>query len=148
MGMLLCPCGSGKELFACCAPIVAGTPAATAEALMRSRYTAYVEGKEDYLLQSWHPETRPAGLQLDDTEWLGLKVIRCQQGQAGDDEGIVEFTASFRVGDRVKRLHEISQFRRLDGRWYYHSGRTRLEDVGRNEPCPCGSGKKFKRCCG
>jgi len=115
---------------------------------MRSRYTAYVEKDAAYLLKTWHPETRPQALQPDDTEWLGLHIIRSERGQAGDDEGIVEFAAAFRAGAKAKRLCETSLFKQLDGQWYYHSGSTRLENVGRNEPCPCGSGKKFKRCCG
>lgn len=142
-----CPCGSGQAFTACCGPLHAGGTAATAEALMRSRYAAFVLGDAGYLRATWLAEVCPAQLALGDTAWLGLRVLRCKGGGVDDAEGAVEFEAAFRDGGRVKALHETSRFVRRDGRWLYAGGEPRLRELGRNEPCPCGSGRKLKRCC-
>ncbi|MCF7221711.1 YchJ family protein [Marilutibacter chinensis] len=119
-----CPCDSGDRYPDCCGPLHAGTAAATAEALMRSRYSAYVRGDADYLRASWHPDTRPAALELDPPgalRWLGLSVL---DHHSEGDAATVEFIARYRVGGGpAARLHEISRFRRIDGRWYYLDGR-------------------------
>ena len=88
---------------------------------MRSRYSAYVLGLEDYLLTTWHPNTRPQYLKLanDRTQWLGLEVKRFEPN---DDSAIVEFIASYKANGKAEKLHEISQFRRIAGRWYYVDG--------------------------
>ncbi|NDV12887.1 YchJ family protein [Crenobacter caeni] len=120
-----CPCGSGLLLSACCGPRLAGErPAETAEALMRSRYTAYALGDEAYLLATWHPSTRPDGLDLaaDPVKWVGLSVESCTGGQAGDAEGRVCFVARYKAGGRAGRLAEDSRFLSEDGRWYYVDG--------------------------
>lgn len=117
-----CPCGSGKFPEACCDRlIVDGLPAPDPEALMRSRYTAFVRGAGDYLLSTWHPETRPATLEdpAPDLKWTGLEVY---QAATRGDEGRVEFVARYKLGGRAGRLHERSRFRRLGGRWYYLDG--------------------------
>ncbi len=120
----ICPCGSGQPLNDCCGRCHQGSPAATAEALMRSRYSAYVLGLEDYLLATWHPDTRPAALNLHDQEprptWLGLQVRRFEQ--TGPDTALVEFVARYRVGGRAHRLLETSRFERLGGLWVYRDG--------------------------
>lgn len=118
-----CPCGSGRPYAACCGPCHAGAPAATAEALMRSRYSAYVLGLEAYLLATWHPSTRPDRLGLGEDgpcRWLGLEVRRHEM--FGYDRAAVEFVARCRVAGRGRRLHEFSDFRREDDRWYYVDG--------------------------
>ena len=117
-----CPCG-GKRFGACCAPLLAGTAAATdAERLMRSRYTAFSLGVTQYLLDTWHPATRPAELRLDvpAPRWIGLAVLA--HARTGETTAQVEFVARYRVGGRACRLHETSRFERLDGRWYYIDG--------------------------
>ncbi len=120
--MTPCPCGSGKPLDACCKPYLDGIPAPTPEALMRSRYTAYVLGDADYLRRTWHPSTRPADLELEkDVKWLGLKVIRAQGGE-GDERGTVEFVARFKIGGKAHRMEENSRFAREEGRWVYLDG--------------------------
>lgn len=126
----LCPCGSGVPLADCCQPYLSGkAPAPTAEALMRSRYSAYVLDNADYLLASWHPDTRPASLNLDGKQnWLGLKIRRAELGGAEDSEGLVEFVARFKIAGRGHRLHEISRFQRLDGRWFYLDGERGATD--------------------
>lgn len=119
----LCPCDSSKPYKACCEPLHKGLAAPSAEALMRSRYTAFVLGLEDYLLQTWHPNTRPAALNLADdppTKWLGLQIKRAVS--TSETTAIVEFVARYKVAGKATRLHEISQFERIDGRWYYLSG--------------------------
>jgi SEC-C motif domain protein len=119
-----CPCGSGKSYADCCGRhLDGGEPAPTAEALMRSRYTAYTLGREDYLLATWHASTRPAALGLDGdipTRWLGLEVRRHAEPDAG--HGIVEFVARYKVQGRAHRMHETSRFVRDAGRWYYVDG--------------------------
>lgn len=121
-----CPCGSGRSYAACCGPLHAGSEnAATAEALMRSRYAAFVLKLEDYLLATWHPSTRPAELDLtaDGSKWLGLEV----KGRATQDEthATVDFVARYRIAGRGHRLHELSRFVREDGRWFYVDGDLR-----------------------
>ena len=89
---------------------------------MRSRYSAYVRGLEAYLLATWHATTRPVALDLASTpapKWLGLEVM--SHGEVGAD-ATVEFVARCRVGGRAQRIHEVSRFRREDGRWYYLDG--------------------------
>lgn len=88
---------------------------------MRSRYSAYVLGLEEYLLNTWHPNTRPKYLNLanDRNKWLGLEVIRFEPN---DDQAIVEFVASYKDNGKTEKLHEVSQFRRIAGRWYYVDG--------------------------
>lgn len=115
-----CPCGKG--LYAqCCEPLHAGAPAATAEALMRSRYAAYVLKLTPYLLATWHETTRPAELSMEDepTRWLGLDV---RQHVAKENTATVEFVARYKVNGRAFRLHEISRFMREGQRWYYVDG--------------------------
>ena len=156
-----CPCGSGGTLRACCGDFLQGLRAApTASALMRSRYTAFVLRRADYLLDTWAPEHRPPTLDLsaDATEWLGLQILDHSEGGPDDRTGTVTFVASFRLHGVTQQLHETSRFRRQPphDRWVYVDGDTRHQQgpaaatakAGRNDPCPCGSGKKYKRCCG
>lgn len=120
---------------------------------MRSRYSAFVLGLGDYLVHSWHPY-HLGGLTADqlsqtDTRWDGLDILAAQGGPL-DDTGMVEFKAWFREGDDRHCLHERSRFVRHQGRWVYADGEQDPAPLqaGRNDPCPCGSGKKFKKCCG
>ena len=117
---VVCPCGKG--LYAnCCAPLHAGAAAANAEALVRSRYAAYVLKLTPYLLATWHATTRPADLELEDerTQWLGLDLRR---HAAQENTASVEFLARYKVNGRAYRLHEISRFVREAERWYYLDG--------------------------
>ncbi len=122
--LTLCPCGSNKDAEACCMRLIAGAEVApTAEALMRSRYAAYTLLREDYVLATWHPSTRPAQLGLANeapTKWLGLEVKR----HDAQDEGhaTVEFVARYKVNGRAHRLHEVSRFVREAGQWFYVDG--------------------------
>lgn len=119
----LCPCGSGAPAEACCARWSREKPAPDAEALMRSRYCAYVATDAAWLLATWHASTRPAALNLADgakTQWLGLQVLRYEQHAA--DRASVEFIARYKLGGRAQRLHEISRFVFEDGRWFYVDG--------------------------
>lgn len=119
-----CPCGSNKPYTSCCARYIeAGQPAPTAEALMRSRYSAYTLLKEDYLLASWHASTRPGSLGLAEeapTKWIGLEVKRHEQQDA--THAIVEFVARYKVNGRAHRLHEVSRFVKEAGQWFYLDG--------------------------
>jgi len=156
-----CPCGSDIDFEACCAPVLAGTPAATAEALMRSRFTAYVKGDLDYIENTHASEIRDsfnrsaAESTARSVEWISLEIRDTESGGKEDETGTVEFAARFRQDGDIRVHHERSNFRREDGRWVYVDGKMnpqsaprRVTKVGRNEPCPCGSGKKYKKCCG
>ena len=157
-----CPCGSGASREQCCGPLLAGAQlAATPEALMRSRYTAHVLGDVDYVVRMTLPEQQ-AGLDreairrwAEDLTWTELEVLAVEGGD-NSDEGFVEFRACFESGC-VQEVHEErSRFERREGRWYFDACPPNLSEVtarsapqpGRNDPCPCRSGKKFKKCCG
>lgn len=117
-----CPCGTGSDLEACCGPFLRGdADAPTAEALMRSRYTAYVVGDDAYVMRTWHPSTRPAVIGDVEVDWLGLEILDTDRGGLLDAEGEVEFVARHAAG----RLHERSRFARVDGRWSYLDGTVR-----------------------
>ncbi|HHL33931.1 MAG TPA: hypothetical protein ENJ30_06160 [Desulfobulbaceae bacterium] len=148
-----CPCGSGESFNRCCSPYLSGiTDPVNPEQLMRSRYTANVEQDQAYLLKTWHPSTRPGHIG-GFSHWCGLRIIAVQGGGPGDSEGTVEFRAMYREGEILGCLHEKSRFIREAGRWYYldgeiiASGPFAQAKVGRNAPCPCGSGRKYKKCC-
>jgi len=121
----VCPCGSGRILMDCCGPYLAGSAIPpSAEALMRSRYTAYTQADDAYLLATWHTTTRPAELDLVQTPapaWLGLKVIR--HIALDNSYALVEFIARYKINGRAERLHETSRFVREAGRWYYLDGK-------------------------
>ena len=117
-----CPCGRPLASAACCGVLHEGSPAPDAESLMRSRYSAYVLGLEDYLLATWHASTRPAALNLaaePRPKWLGLEIKASTQT---GDAATVEFVARCKLGGRAQRMHEISRFVHEDGRWYYVDG--------------------------
>jgi SEC-C motif domain protein len=154
-----CPCGSGILYAQCCQALLLGQRrAATAEALMRSRYSAYVMGDISYVLKTWHLSTRPPVIDPETIpNWCGLEIIRTEKGQVDDEAGIVEFKAKALSQKKTFELHEVSRFVKEAGQWLYVSGDAgedsqeaghESDKVGRNSPCPCGSGKKFKRCCG
>ena len=161
----ICPCGSGQAFDECCGPVLSGErPASTAESLMRSRYTAYVRGAIEHLGKTLHPESR-GDYDEDATRkwastarWLGLEVVAVDGGGENDEEGMVEFIARYRdtLKGGLRAHHERGAFRKVDGLWYFTEGHpvapTTLvhqgQKVGRNDPCPCGSGKKYKKCCG
>ena len=150
-----CPCCSGLEYQACCGPFHEGKLPGTPEQLMRSRYSAYVKGRIAYIAETNDPETgsdfdhEAAEAWSKESEWLGLEIIAA----SGDE---VEFKAHYRTKDLEETHHEVSLFRKdASGRWFYREGKTIRTPVkrseaktGRNDPCTCGSGKKFKKCCG
>jgi SEC-C motif domain protein len=116
-----CPCRRAAAYRDCCRRLHAGeAEAATAEELMRSRYSAFVAGDSGYLLRSWSSETRPRSLELDpNQEWEGLEILRVARGGVDDTAGTVEFRARFRTGGAQQEQHEVSTFVREDGRWVY-----------------------------
>jgi SEC-C motif domain protein len=160
-----CPCGSGRPAADCCLPVIRRErDAVTAEELMRSRYSAFVVGDVDWIVDSHHPDT-VGEISREDveawssgSEWLGLRIRGVEDGGADDDEGIVSFRARYKTGAQQVDHVERARFTRHEGSWRFHSV---VEDepqqlvpvgpssaVGRNDPCPCGSGRKYKKCCG
>lgn len=159
--MTSCPCGSQKDYTSCCGPLLAGKPAPTAEALMRSRYTAYSLGNLDYIQRTCAGEAAlafnrdEAAQSAQGTEWIGLTIEATEGGKEADDTGKVTFTARYRQHGRIHALSETSEFRRVLGAWRYTKGEVAISSsrsvssqLGRNDPCLCGSGKKYKKCCG
>jgi len=159
--MILCPCGSKKSFEDCCGPILAGEPAPTAEALMRSRYTACANGHIDHIERSCAKEAREEFNReeieryLDEMTWHGLEVLSVRDGGSEDESGCVDFVFHMEHNGKSYTQREIATFERINGLWYYTGGEVnprsepaRCEKIGRNDPCSCGSGKKSKKCCG
>lgn len=122
--MPACPCDSGLNYHDCCQPYHQGQPAPNALALMRSRYSAYALALPEYLLATWHPDSRPSSLDLSEDpaiNWLGLAIKLATPEQ--DNKATVEFVARYKVAGKAYRLHERSDFIKLDRRWYYLSGK-------------------------
>ena len=160
-----CPCGNDATYADCCGKYHSGlAQAETAEKLMRSRYCAFVLRNGSYLTTTFAEEKRGGfdsdSIAQDETNWIGLEVIDRVAGGILDQSGQVEFIARFIDNGVHLALHEISNFERRDGKWFYVDGvfpETEPAKVnvqpssikaGRNDPCPCGSGKKYKKCCG
>ena len=156
-----CPCGSGTDYAVCCEPIITGKKLAeTAEQLMRARYSAHVKVDVDFLYASTHPDYREGydhkGTKTwaENSEWLGLDILATTDGGPGDESGEVEFIARFRNKDGTRKHHERGLFKREKKKWLFTEGNMvkgqpiSVTKIGRNDPCPCGSGKKYKKCCG
>lgn len=159
--MTICPCGSGTAYSECCEPIINGsTTAITAEQLMRARYSAYVFAEMDFIFASTHPDHCQdydhAGTKewAETAEWQGLEIISTSKGSENDSIGEVEFIARFNEKGVDRHHHEAGQFKKQAGRWYFADGKmvrpkpVTVTKIGRNDPCTCGSGIKFKKCCG
>ena len=159
----LCPCASGKPFGECCGPILDGSrKAATAAELMCARYSAYAVCNVDFLYASSGPEVREEFDEKTTHEWSksatwqGLEVVETEKGGPDDDEGYVAFVAHYSANGQTCEHREKSYFRKIDGDWRFIDGEIEKAKpfhreepkVGRNDPCPCGSGKKYKKCCG
>lgn len=158
-----CPCGTGQPYGECCQPIINGArPASTAEQLMRARYCAYTQVEMDFLQASLHPDRRNdndgAGARdwAENSTWHGLEIVATQAGGVDDQHGQVEFVATYTHEDKEQAYHEVAEFERVDGNWYFREGSPGVRKpivreepkIGRNDSCPCGSGRKYKKCCG
>lgn len=149
---MFCYCCSGKTFESCCAPYLQqNVTAPTCEALMRSRYSAYCLKNVPYLLATLAPDQQQIGLAAEISQFAN-SVHFCKLAinatQTQENTGIVDFAAYFISGQTLEVLAEVSDFIYTD-RWYYHSGAVTTFSAGklsRNDPCPCGSGKKFKQC--
>lgn len=170
---MICPCGSGLELADCCEPYLEGVKKApTAEILMRSRYTAHVLGKIAYIRDTIAPEKRSEfdekGVRewATQSEWMGIKILSAEEKAR---KGTVEFVVTYKSEEKVLEHHEVASFRKdaTLGIWYFVDGDAHVHEegqehdpaprtpivrdspkIGRNDPCSCGSGKKYKKCCG
>ena len=157
-----CPCGSGREYSACCDLYISGKEKApTAEALMRSRYSAYAEHKIDYIISTCEDsgknniDYKSTKDWSEQSKWLGLKILSVENGGVNDTEGTIEFEATYEKDGLKDVHHETAEFKKEKDQWLYVEGkitqRTIVRSspkVGRNDPCSCGSGKKYKHCCG
>ncbi len=158
-----CPCQSGSSYSHCCEPIITEQKQAeTAEQLMRARYTAHTQVLMDFVEKTHDPKTKRKSEMrsnrewAENTTWLGLEIIKTERGGADDTVGMVEFKAMYDSKEGPQTHHELSHFTKRNGVWFYTdskdpSQRSVVRDspkIGRNDPCTCGSGKKFKKCCG
>ncbi len=157
----ICPCGSGSSFAACCEPIIKATrESETAEELMRARYSAFATGAIDFIVASTHSRTRKE-IDLafirewsETSTWRGLEILETKQ--VNDNKAFVSFEARFTQGEEDHRHREKSLFERENGEWRFVTGddlknptvRYETPRPGRNDPCPCGSGKKYKKCHG
>mgnify|MGYP003307408249 CR=1 FL=1 len=159
----LCPCGSGKKYDECCGAIISGAKsAASPEDLMRARYTAFTKGEVDFIYNTIAAEKREendrAGIEQwsKNSKWLGLEIHNTKIDSENPDIGFVEFTATYIERGIKLPHHELAEFHKINGVWFFYDGQlisqpplVRAEaKIGRNDPCPCGSGKKYKKCCG
>lgn len=159
----LCPCKSGKTFGECCGPVLSGeSKAETAEALMRARYSSYVTGDIGFLRSSATSEVQQdfdeeaSRVWSNAATWHGLEIIGTEKGGPDDTEGMVEFRALYSANGEFCNHHEVSRFVKESDGWKFADGELVGEKpvvreepkVGRNDPCPCGSGKKYKKCCG
>ncbi|MCZ2722938.1 YchJ family metal-binding protein [Marinomonas sp. 15G1-11] len=161
-----CPCGTTLPYEMCCA-MYHNNPgtAPTAEALMRSRYSAFAMKNFEYIQQTQKLDTSPdqsvedISQSNDNTQWIKLEILETQDGGEKDKTGIVSFCAHFKEGKHIGRLSERSIFKKSKQVWHYISGEHEVQgntplikssemNIGRNDPCHCGSNKKFKKCCG
>jgi SEC-C motif-containing protein len=160
--MTACPCGSGTSYADCCEPLINGEHSAqSAEALMRSRYSAYVNHDIDYVYNTLHPEKRHDFNRKENerwagqSEWVSLEILRTENGMPQDRSGVVEFIARYRQKNKPVHHHEVAQFVKEDDQWYFWDGTApkivqavrKGPKTGRNDKCVCGSGKKYKKCC-
>jgi SEC-C motif-containing protein len=158
---LPCVCGVGDSTETHCLPIIKGKKLAkTAEELMRARYAAYALEEVDFIMESHTPDAgkdvdRESTLQWSkQSEWLSLEVLSTEGGAEGDQEGMVEFLAKYKVKNVVVEHRERATFEKHGDKWLFADGEqiagppVKREEpkVGRNDPCPCGSGKKYKKC--
>jgi SEC-C motif-containing protein len=166
-----CPCGSDSALAACCLPLIQGKKkASTAEELLRSRYTAFTRGDVDYILATHHSSTQAdvKREEIEDwskhSEWHGLQIVQSEAGKAEDDKGTIAFCAKHKplgkgsnpADVKVEDHWEQAMFEKENGQWKFldargiNVGTYKREEpkIGRNDPCPCESGKKYKKCCG
>lgn len=164
----LCPCGSTMTYDDCCRSIhLNSSSAATALDLMKARYSAYTQGNIDFIVSTTHPsklaENNIEAMQAwaDNAEWKGLEILASTKGQTNDSTGYIEFIARYHWDGQAHHHHEYSEFVNHEGHWYFydakvlHSGPSEKPTpvintlkIGRNDPCHCGSGKKYKKCCG
>ena len=147
-----CPCGSGIFYSDCCEPLHSGAKSAQSTAdLLRARYSAFVLKRAEYIRATWMEGYLPEELTLDGVRWLGLEILEWQ-GACDDCKGRALYHLDFESQGERRRLLCESLYERIDGEWFYREERRQREvalvKVGRNVPCPCGSGRKFKRCCG
>jgi SEC-C motif-containing protein len=158
-----CPCTSGRSREACCGPLLDGrATASTAEALMRARYSAFVEKNLGFIRDTLGGPAKEThdedGIRrwAEESQWLGLKVVGTEGGGEADEAGVVEFIAKYKAEGRVVSHQERARFERIDGQWAFVDSaeprpatfRREEPKIHRNDPCPCGSGKKHKKCCG
>ena len=156
-----CHCGVGQSFELCCEPfILKKEKPETAEALMRSRYSAFVVGAVDYIYETHHPSKREEVSKDEimawsqDSSWHGLEIVEKSEGETKNSSGIVEFIAKYSTNEQRYNHHERASFEKVEGDWFFVDGqiiknsvKNPNKHVGRNDPCICGSGKKYKKCC-
>ena len=155
-----CPCGTGVNFANCCQPHLLGLEKPdTAEKLLRSRYTAFVAKQVDYILQTHHPETvkdidkNSIKEWSENSTWQGLEIVDVDNNLTAQGETTIEFIARYAQSGVTQVHRETSLFKKSDDAWYFYDVKKNApikneNKIGRNDPCKCGSGKKYKKCCG
>jgi len=159
----ICKCDTGKPYSECCEPIIKGlkTPENAVD-VMRARYTAFVIGEIDFIMATVSPSKKSEYDRKSveewsrSTDWTDLEIVSCKDGGVEHESGEVEFIANYRDKDTMKKHHEHASFVKIKGAWYFEDGRApavtqvrrETPKIGRNDPCMCSSGKKYKKCCG
>lgn len=158
-----CPCGSGTALAQCCLPFIQKKQKpVSAEQLLRSRYTAFTLVETDYILATHHTRTRNEVKREEieewakNSKWLGLKIVQSEAGKEADSQGVILFCAQYHADGKDNEHWEQAYFEKENGEWRFldakgvQTGPYRREEpkIGRNDPCSCGSGQKFKKCHG
>jgi len=158
-----CHCGKGPSYEECCKPFLTGKKKASSpEELMRTRYSAFVEADIDYIMDTHDPDTvgqidrKGTEAWAKESDWMGLEILEVERGTPDDNFGRVDFVAKYKLKGSTVEHRESATFRQHNGKWYFTDGeqiagppvKREGPKVGRNDPCSCGSGKKYKKCCG
>jgi SEC-C motif domain protein len=164
-----CPCryleSSDLSFSDCCLPFIEGKIVVqTAEQLMRARYSSYAVGNIDFIdttqvdVEGEKFDKDEAKKWAESSEWKGLEILKTVKGSTQDQRGVVEFKAHYKdkASEQELKHHETAEFEKMNGKWMFKAGSIHGADplkrqspkIGRNDPCSCGSGKKFKKCCG
>jgi SEC-C motif-containing protein len=160
--METCPCGLEQSYEECCGALISGAKQAeTAEQLMRSRYSAYAKVEMEYVRDTTHPDVvgefdmKDSTRWAESSNWQSLEIVETEKGGTDDETGIVEFVATYEQKGKYHKHHERSTFKKVDGKWFFEDGHgvkpkqfiRKESKVRPNDPCPCGSGRKHKKCC-
>lgn len=153
----MCYCGKIERFEDCCNRFISGNSIPeTAEELMRARYSAYVTKNIDFIINTCYKQVKREEVEewANSATWVSLDIHKVENGTKDDTDGVIHFTAKYKINNALKYHNEIAEFTKINGGWQFldsiaqNSTITNQNKIGRNDPCSCGSGKKYKKCCG